>query len=208
MYLWNYAALVKDFKEHKVTAREKLKYLLVMMIYVPTGLMGSNWVPAIYRFIYQLANDILARQAPQVPSLKIYDDYNHLFDIAMVSISVLGIIACFIANHKGDGRNFIERFMCLSVPISIRVGVYFLLLFLGVMAASLFFFHYQLQFIAQVRGFFKIFKKLRYLKELTPVMQYVSHQLHLFAGVVSLISLATSFLILRSSIKSISTHKE
>lgn len=41
-----------------------------------------------------------------------------LFVIAL-GIMVWGMRACYKANSRGDGRAFVERYVCLSVPISI-----------------------------------------------------------------------------------------
>src|SRR5579859_4772208 len=112
MYFWNYRQLAQDLKHHKISSKEKFKYLLTIMIYVPTGIMGSNWIPAIYRLIYRITNQVLIWQAPpQVHQLKIYNDFNYILDIATPIIIGCGVIICFIVNRTGDGRNFIERFM-------------------------------------------------------------------------------------------------
>ena len=36
-------------------------------------------------------------------------------------ITLLGLILCFRVNQKGDGRSFLARFFCLSVPILVRL---------------------------------------------------------------------------------------
>ncbi|HEU4881024.1 MAG TPA: hypothetical protein VFT45_02230, partial [Longimicrobium sp.] len=41
---------------------------------------------------------------------------------------VAGIWVCYRANQRGDGTAFVERFICLSVPVTIR----WLVLFFGV----------------------------------------------------------------------------
>ena len=37
-----------------------------------------------------------------------------------IAIAVIGILYCFRANQDGDGRNFIERFVCLGAPLFLR----------------------------------------------------------------------------------------
>jgi hypothetical protein len=204
MYLWNYKALAQDLKEHKLSSREKLKYLLAIMCYVPTGLMGSNWIPGFYRFIYRITNFIVFQQAPRVPPLKIFNTYNYFTDIATAVIIGIGVLFCFAINRRGDGRNFIERFMCLSIPVTIRISIYSLVVFILVMGSSLIFFNYKLQLISDITGFMKIFKKLRHLKELTPVMEYISYRMHIFSCGISIVALMASFVILYRSIKFIS----
>lgn len=204
MYLWNYKALAHELKEHKLTSKEKLKYLLAIMCYVPTGLMGSNWIPGFYRFIYRMTNFIVYQQAPRVPPLKIFHNYNYLTDLTTAVIIGVGVMLCFMINRRGDGRNFIERFMCLSIPITIRVSIYSLIIFILVLGSSVIFFYYKLQLISDISGFMKIFRKLRHLKELTPVMEYISFRMHIFSCAISIVSLIVTFVLLYRTIKQVS----
>jgi len=201
MYLWDYHALATQFKNHKITTRDKLKYLLAIMIYVPTGLMGSNWIPGMYRFIYSISNKILAKQASRVPPLKIFNDYNYITDILVIAILGLGVLLCYWTNRRGDGKNFFERFMCLSIPISIRISFYVLLIFLAILGTTLVYFYFKLQMIAQVKGFLKAFKQLKRLKRLMPVMAFISHRIHILSCVMAVVSLLWSFFLLNKEIK-------
>jgi hypothetical protein len=36
--------------------------------------------------------------------------------------SMAGIVRCYRVNQAGDGRSFVERFICIGVPISIWLG--------------------------------------------------------------------------------------
>jgi len=43
-------------------------------------------------------------------------------------ITLAGLMACFQANVRGDNRAFLERYLCLSVPVGlVTYGLYFLL---------------------------------------------------------------------------------
>lgn len=208
MYLWNYYALAKKFKEHRITPWDKFQYLMAILLYIPTGLMGSNWIPGMYRTVYRSINQLLALEAPQIPPLQIFNDFNFVTDIATMVIIALGITVCFFANRRGDGRNFIERFMCMSIPITLRVSFYILLLFIIAMGVSILYFFFKLQAIATVRGFLRAFKQLRKLKELVPSMAYMSYGMHIFSCVLSLLSLTLSFLILRVQLLFISGARD
>jgi|GEM_PF-1465662 hypothetical protein len=201
MYIWNYHALAQRFKTHTLTTREKLKYLLAIMIYVPTGLMGSNWVPGIYRLIYAISNKFLATKSSHVPPLKVFNDFNSVTDIVVVGIVGLGVILCYWTNRRGDGRNFIERFMCLSIPISIRISVYVLVIFFVILGSSLVYFYFKLQLIAQTHGFLVGFKQLKRLKRLMPVMAFISHRVHILSCVMAVTSLIWSFFLLNKEIR-------
>jgi hypothetical protein len=99
MYFWNVKGLAKDLLEGKVTEGGKMKYLLAYAIL-------SALQVEIIRLIKERFGPILLVQA-----------------FGMIVILAGGILACYQANRKGDGRDFIERFICLSLPLTIRIGV-------------------------------------------------------------------------------------
>jgi hypothetical protein len=39
---------------------------------------------------------------------------------ALLAVTVGGIWLCYLANRRGDGRAFVERFICLTVPVYVR----------------------------------------------------------------------------------------
>lgn len=53
-------------------------------------------------------------------------------------ITLAGLIACFQANVRGDNQGFLERYLCLSVPVGlVTYGLYFLLYYaLGIFALA------------------------------------------------------------------------
>lgn len=38
-------------------------------------------------------------------------------------ITIAGIILCYKANQRGDDEEFVDRFICIGLPIAIRLGV-------------------------------------------------------------------------------------
>lgn len=207
MYLWNHHQLAHDFREGRVSAREQAKYFLLILLYVPTGLMGSNWIPAIYRLIYKLFNDGMAIMAPDVLPIKIYHDYNYYVDLGVFIITGLGILFCYLANRRGDNKQFIARFMCLSVPITTKVTLCVLFIFISVLVGSLVWFYFKLEAINNMTGFFKGLKQLKHLKRLYPIMADISYRIYIFSSVTSLISLWWSFSILHREISFIARGK-
>lgn len=204
MYLWNYHALTAQLKKGPLTHKEKFKYLLAIMLYIPTGFMGSQWLSGIYRLVYEITNTYARKIATQIPPIKIFTDYNYATDIGLICILIIGTLVCYAANQS-DGKHFFERFMALSVPITIRMSIYFLSLFLVGLSITLVYYNYKLQGIASLgNGFLKVFKKLRHLKELAPVMDFVSHRMHIFACILSLCSMVTNFIVLSRQMRTIS----
>ncbi|MDR7867197.1 MAG: hypothetical protein RIN56_10285 [Sporomusaceae bacterium] len=41
----------------------------------------------------------------------------------MAAIQAVTATVCFQANSRGDGKNFLERYICLQVPLTIRFWV-------------------------------------------------------------------------------------
>jgi hypothetical protein len=60
-----------------------------------------------------------------------------LFDLMYAILIVAGVLWCYRANRRGDGQRFVERFVILSVPVSIATYLVFFATYygLGVVAA-------------------------------------------------------------------------
>jgi hypothetical protein len=206
IYLWNYHKLTHEFKNNKVTMKDRFKYLFLIVLYIPTGMMGSNWIPGIYRMVYRFANFVLSVAAPEVPPLKVFNYYDYYTDLATFLIVGVGTLLCYFTNARKDNRDFITRYMCLSVPISIRVTCYVLVIFIAALTSSMVWFFFRLNAIANVTGFLKAFTQLRRLKELTPVMAFISERMYLLASGLSIVSLLWIFYVLRREIRLIAIH--
>ena len=95
MYLLNYKQLAEDLRDNKVSEREKLYYMIGTVV---------------------LSTPLLVPSAPANPD----DITGELVGIfILISITILGTIFTYRKNQQGDGKNFIERYVCLSFPISI-----------------------------------------------------------------------------------------
>lgn len=102
MYFWNVKALAQDLREHKVSEYDKMRYFLVMTI----ALVLSSYL-SVEQFSKLLLLELL---------------------LSLI-ISCVGVIACYRANKAGDNKQFIERFTCLGLPISVRFVVLFTLIY-------------------------------------------------------------------------------
>lgn len=97
MYFWNYHALVDDLRRGNLTERQKLIYFLV---YFSIFIINGSFVEA---------GDM---------ALKIFGI------VVAIAIQVITAVVCYRANSRGDGRNFLERYICLQVPMTIRFWVF------------------------------------------------------------------------------------
>lgn len=80
---------------------EEAKARLIVVGYIVTMLLGGRSLPG-YRTWSEL-----------------------LLSAVYLGGALGGIWSCFRANQEGDGRAFVERYMCIGVPVSILVfGLY------------------------------------------------------------------------------------
>jgi len=104
MYLWNTKALAKELKEGTLSESQKFKYYITvtLLFYLFTMLPGSKESSIIL--------------------------YSFLGMLVSLLIIFFGIYKCYQVNKSGDNVNFIERFICLSLPVGIRVCAFSILL--------------------------------------------------------------------------------
>jgi len=101
MRLWNTNALTEELAAETMRESEKMKYLLAgSVIYLATG----------YFSVYP---------RPELNALYFVE-----FALAL-GVTAFGITLCFKNNGGSEGKYFLERFACLTVPISIKCFLVF-----------------------------------------------------------------------------------
>lgn len=109
IYIWDIKSLVKDFKEGKVSQHEKMKYFFITSLGMLIILLSSNYLP--------LFNEINPLAA--------------FIDVSLqLIIFITGFILVYKSNKSGDNKSFIDRFICLSFPIGVRLFVFAIILFI------------------------------------------------------------------------------
>jgi hypothetical protein len=90
----------------ELSEREKFQYLRVwgiLTVFLPGRLPGwTDWSPGRVTFV-----------------------------VLSLLITIVGLLACFRANARGDGRAFLERYLCLSVPLWIVTYVLYHAIYYG-----------------------------------------------------------------------------
>ncbi len=114
MYFWKVNALVEDLKNQRVSQRQKMYYYLA---------------DTVLAFIAIYTGSLVASKPNVLTAIEF---------LLGLSITVTGVLLCYEANRQGDDAEFIDRMVCLSWPIMVRLIVimpiiYFTyaLLFLG-----------------------------------------------------------------------------
>ena len=102
MYLWNVNGLVEDFREERVTEHHQLSYLLFSVVLYTVlfdTYLDSFWWPIDVSF----------------------------YDMLMLPVSLVvgvgGTVLCYRAMPL-ERRGFLSRYVCIGIPVGIRVLVF------------------------------------------------------------------------------------
>ncbi len=69
----------------------------------------------------------------EVSGLKEWSLFLLIF-VTEAAINYFGILYTYQINQKGDGQNYLGRLFCLALPVSIRLSIYSLLIYLVICA--------------------------------------------------------------------------
>ncbi len=108
MYLWKLNKIEESLKERSLSEREKSVYLIIYNLFVLLPLVLYEFYPT------QWMIRILIELDP-------YKFIHRLQGFLFIFIFVAGILFCYWNNKKGDNTHFLERFICLSVPIGFKI---------------------------------------------------------------------------------------
>ena len=147
MYFWNIKALEEDLRQGKVTPNEKIKYLFAFIVMY--GFLKELIIRVRPQYYGDYSADPLGSFMMQWVSMQVFSVWTILRngELLLRWLFILGgVIFCYQANRKGDNKEFIDRFVCLSLPVSIRffamllpiiligsnpIALYFLAAYLG-----------------------------------------------------------------------------
>lgn len=106
MYLWNTRALATELKDGTLSQRERFKYYLLGTVAYASAVELLSYYPE-ESTILNISNSVIT-----------------------IAITIFGIVWCYIQNQAGEGHEFIDRMVCLSVPVVIRFTALLVPLFL------------------------------------------------------------------------------
>jgi len=116
MHFWNIDALAEELKSGKLTELQAFKYFLVVLLIQS----GPYFLP------------IRSEGGHTFYSL----GFGSVFPLLWLASGIAGLILCFRANQQADGKDFIQRIICLELPSLIRTTVFCLpFLFFGALVA-------------------------------------------------------------------------
>lgn len=101
MHLWNIKILAKKLGQDNLSERTGMHYYLVASLLILFDLYYSLWLNLIDR------------------------GWVLYFEFGILSvITVFGCLEAFKSNGSNEGRDFVKRAICLSVPVGVRVTVF------------------------------------------------------------------------------------
>ena len=120
MYFWKDKELAKRLHENAVSQKEQMKYFLIFSV------LSTLLTTAIFNFnIWHAAEQLTI------------SDY--ATDITMIAFAFASVLICYRVNAHGDNADFIARWICLSLPVSIRtLAVGFCLMIIALIITGLY----------------------------------------------------------------------
>ena len=105
MYLFRTNRLVEDFQNDAVSQKDTMKYLILFLV-------GSLLINFCYELLFYIDDPSLSGLSQETVIIKYF---------IFVVITITGGYLCYRKNYQGDNKLFIERFICIAVPVSIRI---------------------------------------------------------------------------------------
>ncbi len=112
MNLFNDRKLARRLKAGEVSTKERFYYLFMLLLI--SQLLATSFIVSI------------------TYNTSIYNWWDIATDITYLGFAFFGLILIYNTNRQGDNKNLIERFICISVPITIQLTFCFLLIYLMV----------------------------------------------------------------------------
>jgi len=115
MYWWNVHGLAADLAARRVSERDKMLYYVL----TTTMYAGSSALA-------------LVPPPPETPTAVLAGQV-----LIIIASTLAGILICYEVNRRTDDRDFLDRMVCLSWPVTIRLAVVYLPLYTAYLVAGL-----------------------------------------------------------------------
>lgn len=117
MYLWNTKELAVKLKDGELAQAERFKYFFVFIV------------------LFTLGGEVCLYLGERPTVISITES------IMVMVITVVGTLLSYKINKAGDDKEFIDRYVCLSIPLFIKltvllIGVYIIYMVAGHMVLS------------------------------------------------------------------------
>lgn len=102
MYIWKINALVEALKEDKLTEKQKKNYKMLFIVIL----------------IFTISSFFIVLD----PST--FNHYDVIDLVGFVTINAIGILIVYRINKHGNNKDFVLRYLTLTIPIFLRIFVY------------------------------------------------------------------------------------
>ncbi|KKP35365.1 MAG: hypothetical protein UR26_C0006G0049 [candidate division TM6 bacterium GW2011_GWF2_32_72] len=150
MYILRIGKLLDGLKYDTIAEPKKFNYFFSIIFLMVIGILRTNWMQEVYTYFYDLLNMGIVQAGHKDLVIPIYNYLDRMFDITVSVIVLCGIIICYQINKRGDNKYFIDRFVCLSIPLFIRAAWIFFLSYLTTLIVTLGFMTAKLLVAAKV----------------------------------------------------------
>lgn len=187
-------AVAHKLRQQQMFAVEKISYFIGMVALIVARVGVFNLLPTIYFFIFTMAKQRLEFEAREANlTIDVPTTSPEWFWIVQIGIICAGLISCYIANQRGDGKHFIERFVCLSWPTMIRIMLALAIIYGALLAVGGNYFFKELATLSAteakkkgipvIRFFLKAVKQLNILKTIGDNLAKLARAKAIFADI-------------------------
>ena len=132
IHCWSIRTVQQELKSGGVLARDLVLYFIAIISLLMMGCSVFSFLPTLYYLSFGMIKSYLEHQAaPLALTIDIFDIWHQWFALIMVLVVIAGILECYTINKAGDNQRFIVRFICLNLPITVRICVLTALLYAG-----------------------------------------------------------------------------
>ncbi len=110
MYFWHVDKLVEDFRNNNVSEKEKFKYFLLFGVLMTLCMDPFMYIGLSYSVI------------------------DSAITAGMLIAVIGGTYYCYISNRDVDDKDFISRFLCIGLPIAVRLLIFSIPIMIAIIA--------------------------------------------------------------------------
>lgn len=102
MHFWKTSNLQSELKNGTLSQADRFKYFFVFIVLTTIVMEIAGYIPSVSSFEKSTGS------------------------VLNIIVTIVGTIWCYKVNKAGDNSDFIDRYICLSLPVGVRVIVVFI----------------------------------------------------------------------------------
>jgi hypothetical protein len=101
MHIWKTSSLQSELKNGTLSQADRFKYFFVFVVLTTIVMEIAGYIPSVSSFEKSTGS------------------------VLYIIVTIVGTIWCYKVNKAGDNSEFIDRYICLSLPVGVRLTVLF-----------------------------------------------------------------------------------